>query len=165
MARWYTVYTKPRKEPVAEENLRRQGYEVYLPRLQRTRRRRNRWVEVIEPLFPRYLFTWLQEGQDNFAPIRSTFGVIDLVRFGGAPQPVPEGLVETIQNCEDQQRGCRIARKPLQRGRKIEILEGPFAGLKGVFEAEKAGDRVVILLQLLGRDSRITLARDAVVPA
>ena len=32
MRSWYVVYTHPREEALAEENLKRQGFEVYWPR-------------------------------------------------------------------------------------------------------------------------------------
>jgi len=165
MAHWYAVYTKPRQETLAEKNLERQRYEVYFPRLKRTRRYRRRWTEVIEPLFPRYLFAYLREGQDNFAPIRSTYGVVDIVRFGGVPRPVPEGLIEALQAHEDQTQKVHLDSWKWRPGMQVEILEGPFAGLKGIFAAERAEDRVVILLQLLGRTNRVTFPRDNVVPA
>jgi hypothetical protein len=41
MLRWYVIHTKWAGETVAESNLQRQGYEVYLPRLQQTLRRRD----------------------------------------------------------------------------------------------------------------------------
>lgn len=61
--RWFAAHTKPRKEAVAEEHLRRQSYTVYYPRLFETKRRNGSWRQVIEPLFLRYLFVQLTEGQ------------------------------------------------------------------------------------------------------
>ena len=42
MKPWYAVYTKARKEQVAEEHLRNQDYEVYLPRIRQGRTRLGR---------------------------------------------------------------------------------------------------------------------------
>ena len=53
---WYLVYTKPRKEEVAADNLIRQGYEVFLPKLRETKQRNRRLKEKLVPLFSRYLF-------------------------------------------------------------------------------------------------------------
>lgn len=78
---WYVVYAKSRQEAVAEENLGRQGYEVYLPLIAQPRRQRGQWRQVLEPLFPRYLFVHLRLGCDNIGPIRYTTGVSSLVRF------------------------------------------------------------------------------------
>ena len=56
MGCWYAVFCKPRQEAVAEENLQRQGFHVYLPRTRIRHRRRGQWVNAIEALFPRYVF-------------------------------------------------------------------------------------------------------------
>ena len=53
---WLLAYTKPRQEALAEENLRRQGFEVLCPQLRVQKLRRRKWTWVEEPLFPRYLF-------------------------------------------------------------------------------------------------------------
>ena len=50
---WYLVHTKPRQENLAQENLERQGYETYLPRVYQTRRRNGRYVKTMEAFFPR----------------------------------------------------------------------------------------------------------------
>lgn len=46
---WYAVCCKPRHE----ENLLRQGYRVYLPRIRNAHHRRGQWLDKVEPLFPR----------------------------------------------------------------------------------------------------------------
>jgi len=59
---WYLVHAKRAAESIAQENLERQGYVVYYPRLMRARRVRGRWTECIEALFPRYLFVQVGVG-------------------------------------------------------------------------------------------------------
>jgi len=95
---WYLVYTKPRQEGLAQENLARQGYGVYLPRVRLMRKRQGRPVAIIEPLFPRYLFIQLDTQSDNWGPIRSTFGVASLVRFGNEPAKVPDNFVAHLKS-------------------------------------------------------------------
>ena len=56
-ANLFVVVTKPRQERIALENLHRQGYECFLPMAENPyQRRRNNHQQIIEPLFPRYLF-------------------------------------------------------------------------------------------------------------
>src|SRR5215210_7146750 len=90
---WYLVYAKPRQESVAQTNLVRQGYETYLPLVRQTVKRQGRRVTVVGPMFPRYLFIRLDTQSDNWAPIRSTLGVVSLVRFGQQAPQVPDALV------------------------------------------------------------------------
>ena len=97
MARaWYLVQSKPRNEMRALENLVRQGYETYLPLMEVERLQRGKLLKKMEPLFPRYLFLHLEEGNDNWGPIRSTMGVAGLVRFGQAYAVVSDDVLEAV---------------------------------------------------------------------
>ena len=93
---WYAVATRPRQESVARDHLARQGYRVLLPEICLKKRRQSRWVSAVEPLFPGYLFLQLVFGHDDTAPIRSTRGCRDLVRFGAHHPPVPGMVLEAL---------------------------------------------------------------------
>ena len=82
---WYAVCCKPRQESVAEDNLLRQGFHVYLPRIRIRQRRRKQWLDAVEVLFPRYVFIRIDPLRRSTAAVRSTRGVVGLVRFGGQP--------------------------------------------------------------------------------
>lgn len=161
MKHWYLIHTKPRKETVAEQNLQRQSYEVYLPLIQQSRRRRGRWLEVIEPLFPRYLFVHLQLGHDNFNPIKYTTGVHNLVHFTEMPAIVPDQIIESLRQTADRNTGLHHLNAPLfQPGDTVLIDKGPLTGLRAIFLAETGQERAIILLEILGRENRIIIKRD-----
>jgi transcriptional antiterminator RfaH len=157
---WFVVQTKPRKESVASENLERQGYTAYCPKITISKRRKQRWCQIVEPLFPRYLFVKLEVGEDDFSPIRSTLGVQNLVRFGEKTAVMPEQVIEAIRSQEH----CfldQCANHPdWKAGDTVEIIEGPFAGLKGVFQTKNGEERAIVLLKLLGRDSCVSVNVD-----
>jgi transcriptional antiterminator RfaH len=44
-------------------------------------------------------------------------------------------------------------------------MEGPFAGLEGIFQNNSKDARVIILMELLGRENRVTVDRDSIIPA
>jgi len=155
---WYLIYTKPRNESLAREHLERQGYETCLPLLSRTSRRRGRYQTVIEPCFPRYLFINLNTATDNWAPIRSTIGVSRMVTFGGLPAQVPGDLVAQLRANEDEH-GLQRWPEPddFAPGTRVTIIEGPFAGYEGIFQARKGHERAAILLDIVGRNTLATL--------
>jgi len=166
MRTWSVVFTKPRQEAVARENLARQAFLPYLPMLKQPKRLRGRWVEVVEPLFPRYLFVALDFGVQDLSPIRSTLGVVDLVRFGPEPATMPEGIVESLMAAEDPAAACHLVRaEPFQKGDRVTIAAGPFAGVEAIFEAPTGKGRVAVLLDLLGRVSRVQIDRNHIVCA
>jgi len=155
---WYLVYTKPRMEQVAQENLQRQGYTTYLPMLRQTRRRNGRYYDSIEACFPRYLFIHLDTHSDNWAPIRSTMGVAKMVEFGGLPARVPDDLVVTLQHNEDPQGLQQLQRPELKAGDKVTILEGPFAGYQGIYQQRQSRERVAILMDIVGKNTLMTIS-------
>ena len=153
--RWYVIHTKPREESVALENLERQGYRCYLPKITVQRILRGKWRESEECLFRRYLFIRLIAGQSNFAPIRSTRGVSGLVRFGILPAIVPNQVIELLMSRPAQD-------EPLfAKGQSVLITEGPFAGLAAEFcEIKKIDDgevRALVLLEFLSKLQRLSL--------
>jgi len=161
---WYLVHTRPRQEEVAREHLERQGYGVYLPRLQLPRRRRGRWHDVVEPLFPRYLFAGARRDEQSLHPIRSTRGVSALVRGGDSYTPVPVGLLDELRSREDAAGLHQLRPDDLQPGDRVQILAGPFAGLEAVFHSRQGADRVRVLLTIIGTSAPATLPAGLVVP-
>ena len=95
-ARWYVVYTQPNGESRADAHLRRQGYVTFLPKLLRRRRHARKIELVSRPLFPRYIFVKMDIASQGWHAIRSTFGVTGLVGGETGPQPVQDGIVESI---------------------------------------------------------------------
>ena len=159
-ANWYVVATKTREEETARVNLERQGYSVFLPKLSLKKRRKGHWQVVTESLFPGYLFVALELGEDDPAPIRSTVGCIGLVRFAHAYTPVPGELIESLEAIESETNDVEA---PFKSGDKVRFVSGPFAGIEAVFDMARGGDRAQVLLQLLGKDQRITVGIDEMI--
>ncbi|MEQ8952588.1 MAG: transcription/translation regulatory transformer protein RfaH [Gammaproteobacteria bacterium] len=159
-AEWYVLYTKPRQEHIAELNLQRQGYRVYFPRCEVIKRRKRLLTGLIEPFFPRYLFINLDKTRDNWAPIRSTRGVCGIVRFEGVPKPVPTPLIDALKSNENPQQLQTLSRQTWSRGEEVEIEQGPFAGYSCIFQESRGIDRVVVLLNIVGKPTRATLLKN-----
>ena len=86
LSSWFVVQTKPRQEKTAILNLIRQGYETYCPDVVVKKRMKDKWVEVVEPLFPRYLFLRSDPTLRDMSPIRSTLNVTRIVQFVVRPE-------------------------------------------------------------------------------
>lgn len=156
--RWYLIVTKPQSEFKAQENLLHQNYEVYLPLVQTSRRRNGKNIKRTEPFFPRYLFIYLDTETDNWSPIRSTLGVAGMVRFGGMPSQVPESIINSLKNNEDNFGLQCVAKKELKCGDKVAIISGPFDGYNAVFQKMKNSERVAVLLDIVGKNTPVTLS-------
>jgi len=164
--RWFVVHTRAHAEKQAAAHLRNQGFATYLP-CYRKRRSHARRIEVVQaPVFPRYLFIQMDEQSAPWRAVRSTVGVVDIVRLGERPAPVPAGVVEAIQAREDRDGlVCLAQPDPFNRGERLRIAVGAFQGQTGLFECTGENERVVVLLELLGRDIRVSVPAMDVVRA
>jgi transcriptional antiterminator RfaH len=158
---WYAVCCKPRQEAVAEENLLRQDFHVYLPRIRIRQRRRGQWIDAVEVLFPRYIFIRIDPLRRSTATVRSTRGVVGLVRFGGRPAVVPEAVMVALLQREDAASGLHQDNRPLFcPGEAIKLVDGPLTGMEGVFTQQDGDKRVIVLLELLGKANKVSISRD-----
>jgi len=166
MKQWYAVYTQPRGEAIAAENLARQEFDVFSPRYLKRRSHARKVQTVPAPLFPRYIFVAFNADEAGWRVIRSTRGVIDLVRGGQEPAPVPDAIIEEIRKRQDENGYVVLARHiKLGRGDKIRIEGGPFASYEAIFETMRDNERVVALLSLMGRQVLVNVPVEAVSPA
>ena len=163
MLNWYVVYTKPRQEQRALENLEAQGYCCYLPVIQAEKIRRQKLILEQEPLFARYLFIELDAsaGGKSWAPIRSTLGVSKLVAFGDEPIKVDTQLIELLRENNLPLAEQRIALHT--HGDKVQIKDGPFAGIEAIYEMADGEARAMVLIELLSKATRLSLPITSIV--
>jgi len=148
---WFAVLTKPRAEGIAREHLSRQGFECRLPRTRRLLRRAEGMREVVEPLFPRYLFLRADPESQDLGRVRSTRGVTALVRRGIEPARVPEPVIAALDARSEAGEGfVRLDPPALAPGADVRVTQGPFAGMDAVFKARSAHERVLLLVRVLG---------------
>jgi transcriptional antiterminator RfaH len=154
---WYAVVSKPRQEQIALENLQRQGFKCFLPMAENPYQRRSKNDKpIIEALFPRYLFLNAIATEQNLAPVRSTRGVISMVRFGIELAVVPDAIIQAIENRMEANTGLiKIKPVPVRKGNKVRVFDGPLAGINGVVTERKGEGRARILMELLGRPTEI----------
>ena len=156
MFRWYLIYSKPRQEASALENLQRQGFECYLPMISVEKLRNKLSVPVDEPLFPRYFFIRLDASQQgkSWNPIRYTTGVSRLVSFGNVPAKVDDALVSAIQA---QLQTPHQQRANFAPGEQLRINHGPFAGLEAIYQMVDGIARVMVLIEILSKQVSLSI--------
>jgi len=155
---WYLIHTKPRQERCALDNLERQGYQCYLPTIPSEKICQAQMTVADEPLFPRYLFIRLGQGDSDksWAPIRSTIGVSRLVSFGNKPARVDDGLIEQLRTQESflQTEPKRL----FKRGEQVRLTEEPFAGIEGIYQMVDGERRVIVLIEILSKPVAVRVA-------
>ena len=142
---WHLVHTKPRGEARSLENLERQGFEVFLPMITLQKVRRGKLTSVTEPMFSRYLFIRTTSMVQDLSLVRSTLGVIQLVRFGTVPAKVPNDWVESMRLQP------AVHQKLFNAGDKLLIGNGMLKGLDAIYVQPDGETRAMVLINLLSK--------------
>jgi transcriptional antiterminator RfaH len=133
---WSVAMTKPRQESYAQARLAEQDFATYLPMVAK-RDKLGRQIGTM-PMFPGYCFCGYVAEQ-SIAPIRSTPGVISLVRFGMEIAVVQPAVVERVRRAEAalQANAAAGALKPGDRASRV------------------SAERIDVLMTIMGQPQRI----------
>ena len=161
--RWYVARTLPQRELRAAQQLDNQGFRSFVPRYWKNRRHARKVETVSVPLFPRYIFPVLDRGRDRWRSINGTFGVDRLLTYGGEPQPVPHGVVESLIEAADIDGNIQFDFH-LKEGQLVRVTSGPFADFVGELEHLDDNGRVRVLLEIMGGKMRVAMPQTLVAP-
>jgi transcriptional antiterminator RfaH len=162
--RWYVARTLPQREMSAAQQLANQGFRAFVPRYLRNRKHARKVETVAAPMFPRYLFVIVDRSRDRWRSINGTIGIERLLMQGGEPQPVPQGVVESLLALADEVGNIRFDHR-LENGQAIKVVAGPFAEIIGKLERLDGHRRVRVLLEIMGAEVSVELPRIYVAPA
>jgi transcriptional antiterminator RfaH len=159
--RWYAIQCKANREREVEKRLGDLALEVFMPWLRVRRRRRGHPEWVLVPLFPGYLFCRLDLVLSGKGA-RYVPGVKDFLKFGSHVAEITEEIIEHLrERCPGGV--AQIDPLRLKPGEVVRIQEGPFAGVEAIFQcALKGSERVAVLLEILGRQTKLELPGDAI---
>jgi transcriptional antiterminator RfaH len=160
---WVLIYTKARQELIANENLIKQGYKTFLPLIAASNRNKNR---SLVPVFPRYLFAQINLDLDNWASIKSSIGVSNIVMFSEKFTSIPSNIIQLIQDKLDKSGVYRenFSVVDYKKGDSVTIKEGRFAGIDAIFLSKRSKDRVRLLLKLLNTSVVAEITRSNIDP-
>jgi transcriptional antiterminator RfaH len=162
---WWLVKTKARQEEKAEFHLNNQEYTTYRPMAKRLRKQRGKVKTTIESLFPGYLFIQLDLTNDDWAPIRSTYGVLSIVAFGKKPTRVPDQVINELISKQDLLFEKAIDLDRYKEGDKVVIeKEGAYHGMKAIFQSYDGDHRTFILLNILKTQAVLNISEDDISP-
>jgi transcriptional antiterminator NusG len=166
--RWYVVKVQSGREESIKDAIERrvkiEGLEEFFGQIliptekvvemvQGKRRTRQR------KLFPGYLMVEVEYNDRILYLFRETSGVGDFVGASPnkPPPPMPDKEVERLTRPADQ-KPPREVLKGFERGERVKVKEGPFAGMEGeVKEVLEGKDKVRVELTIWGRPVPVEL--------
>lgn len=162
--RWYCVRTKRFLERAASIAMREEAaMDVFCPMIRFERARSTGKTWVTEALFPNYLFACFDYSV-AYRQVQTIRGVMRIVGFGGLPVPVPSGIITELRDAVSEKETI-VVESRLSPGEEIEIVSGPFRGLKTIItRVLPAKQRVAILLEILGTEREVEIDESNVIP-
>jgi transcriptional antiterminator RfaH len=153
---WFLAQLKPNCANIADKNLKRQGFQTFLPLEEETRQRNGKFVTTNRPMFPGYIFVAFDAARGLWRTVNSTDGITRLVSFGKQPTAVPLDLVSQLMlRCDTQ--GKLLPPKLLKPGDQVTLTTGPFTDFVAEVEQITPDRRVWVLMEIMGRQTRVAV--------
>tara|TARA_A100001234_G_C12565990_1_gene359558 strand:- start:206 stop:703 length:498 start_codon:yes stop_codon:yes gene_type:complete len=152
---WLVVNTKSNSEKKAFENLKRQNFNVFFPKIKEDFFGNSHQRIITKPLFPGYLFVQFQN-QLNWSKINNTYGVLKIVKFGEMPIFLSKKILLGLKKRCDQN-DFFLKKSFLKKGDKINIKKSCSSAIEAIFEERIDSRRSIILLNILNREFKISV--------
>lgn len=156
--KWRVIQTNTNAERTALANVRRLGFQAYLPMAitERPKTERRAAATIVRPFLPGYMFVKFDTRVDEWGELFTTIGVKAILRAGLAPLSVGDSVVDAIRQREEA--GLIKLSDPgdvtaWRKGDRVRVMY-PRAEIEAVFDELLDKDRAVVFVSILGRITR-----------
>lgn len=147
---WYVLHTKSRFENVVHDGLCNKSIEVFLPKITVQSKRKDRRKMIRIPLFPGYVFVKSDLAPNHHLDIVKTVGAVKLVGNNLGPIPVPGETIASLKIMVAADHPV-VTGYTFSKGDRVMVVNGPFAGVTGVFDRYGGKGRIVVHIEALGQ--------------
>ena len=146
---------------MVNEGLSKKSMEAFLPKVQVRSKRRDRKVLIRAPLFPGYLFVKTDLNPLEQLEIVKTAGVVRFIGNKSGPLPVPTKDIESLKIMVAENDAI-VTGTRFKKGDKVIVIDGPLAGVTGIFSRYRGKERVVVNIEALGRFAGVNVRKEDV---
>ena len=161
---WYAVYTWARHEKAVARHFEERDLTYFLPLYQAMHRWNKRTCRVSLPLFPGYVFV-RTGAQERYRPLQVP-GVLHYAGMGPgmAPSAIADDEIEALRRILIS--GREVGPHPyLTAGQPVRIAAGPLAGLCGIIQRTKSGNRFILSVKTIQQSIAVELDGCQIAPA
>ena len=158
--KWYALYTKPRHEFKAEEQLNSVSVENYLPTFTAIKKWSDRKKKVTSPLFRGYIFIHSNE-KERFIAVEQK-AIVRTICFNGKPSAIPDWQIESLRIMLTETFDVVISDK-IETGAKVKIIDGPFMDVIGVVTAQQEESWLAVSVELVHRSVMVRLPKESII--
>ena len=156
--KWLVFYTKARSEKAVEKNLRKFGFEPYLPLQKVLRQWSDRRKKLEVPLFNSYIFVYDIEA--NIPEILKIPGLSWNIRHNGKPAVLRDKELETIKRFIESGLTIEVgAIEDLRKGDQVKIMDGPMKGAIGYLSGDYNDQKFTIELESIDQVLKVSIEK------
>ena len=145
---WFALYTKPRSEFKAEQQLTGVGIENYLPTITRLKQWSDRKKRITTPLLSGYIFIFANEA-DRLTSVEQPV-IVRCLFDSGRPARIPKWQIDNVKKLLETDQDI-IVHNGIVPGAKVIIKSGSFEGVRGIVIEEDVGKSISVSIDLLNR--------------
>ena len=157
---WFALYTKPRSEFKAAEQLKILSIEYYLPLATTIRQWSDRKKKITEPVIRGYIFINADERERLLA--LEQFSIVRCVSERGRPAVIPQWQIDNLRKMLEYHGDFQVM-QGLIPGKKIKIIDGPFAGVVATYREIENERTISVSIELLNRSVIAHLPKESVI--
>ena len=158
---WFLLKTKPNAHVTACDNLKRQGFDVFLPLVTKTTKKNGKFLDIKIPLFPGYVFMGTSIDPIPWKSVNGTRGISKAVTLDGVYRSVNVLIIDgLVRRCDDD--GVIQSLNDIVSGDLAKIERGPFAEFICTVDKIKDDHRAWVLIDLLKQQTRVEVRLDSV---
>jgi transcription antitermination factor NusG len=164
-AAWYAVWTRSHCEQAVAQQLSARRFESFLPEIGTWSSRAGASRLIRVPMFPGYLFVRTAVDKHRYVEMLQVRGLVRVLGDGwDRLAPIPDADVEAIQRVVEA--GVPVLpHAHLTHGDRVSVVDGPLAGVEGIFVQDRPHKgRLVLSIDLLGRSVAVEVDCAAVEP-
>ena len=151
--KWYLLKTKPNGHITACENLKQQGFEIFLPLILKTSKIRGKFVNKLTPLFSNYLFLGTKNTEIPWKSINSTRGILNAVTLDGTYRSINPEIINSIRiRCDENDVLKSLG--DIEPGDQVKIETGPLANFICNVERVSETQRAWVLIDMLQQKTK-----------
>ena len=160
---WFCLRSQPKHEHIAAAHLKTMpAVAVFLPRIRFQRATRQGLAWVTEALFPNYLFARFN-WHESLRQVQRARGVSQVVHFGNRWPVIDPAVISELRTLFGTGEVHAIEHE-FSAGDSVRVITGAMHGLQAVVSRIiPSRERVVVLMEFLGRQTSIELSFDAVI--
>jgi len=156
---WFALYTKPRNEFKAAEQMESIGVEYFLPTITKVKQWSDRKKKIAEPLLRGYILIFTDEKHrvhalEQKAIVRCVFDL-------GRPAKIPQWQIDNLKTMLNTNSELFI-KEGLVPGVKVLITDGPFEGVIGKVQESENGKTIAVSIDLLNRSVIAHLPKESI---